>query len=130
MYVLPGLVIPMRTGVVPGPLFLPRSPVVTGRLLSVSDAVAHQEAGTGHGVVHQGVQGPVAGHVGDAHIAALALQHGDHLEAVDLLGVTLLDAPGHQQQRELAAEVHTPSPALLAPGLTPPWQQGDGVTFE
>ena len=39
--VLPGCFIPMWTGVVSGPGLRPRSPVVTGRLLSVTDAVAH-----------------------------------------------------------------------------------------
>ena len=39
--VLPGGFIPMWTGVVSGPGLRPRSPVVTGRLLSVTDAVAH-----------------------------------------------------------------------------------------
>ena len=111
----------MWTGVFSGPGLLPRSPVVTGRLLRVTDAVAHQEAGAGDRVVYQGVQGPAPRHVGNADVAALALQYGDHLETVDLpLGVVFVDAPGHHQQGELAAQVHSPSSTYLALGLSPP----------
>ena len=118
--VLPGCSIPMRTGVVPDPDLLPRSPGVTGRLLSITDAVTHQEAWAGHRVVviHQGVQGAAARHVRDAQVAALSLLHTDHLEAV-YPGVVLLDAPGHHQQRELAPEVHTPAASHLTSGLSP-----------
>ena len=102
--------------------------MITGRLLRVTNAVTHQEARAGHRVIHQGVQGPVARHVGDAHVAALALQYRDHLKAVDLLGVVLLDAPGHHQQRKLAAQVQIPVTALLTPGLRPPWRAGEIMT--